>query len=51
MDRSPCGTGTTAKMTLLHHRGRLDPGQVYKNAGPLGTVFEGQIVKTVAIEI
>lgn len=50
MDRSPCGTGTTAKMTLLHHRGRLDPGQVYKNAGPLGTVFEGQIVKTVAIE-
>jgi hypothetical protein len=49
MDRSPCGTGTTAKMTLLHHQGKLDPGQLYKNAGPLGTVFEGQIVKTVAI--
>jgi proline racemase len=49
MDRSPCGTGTTAKMTLLHHQGKLDPGQVYKNASPLGTVFEGRIVKTVPI--
>ena len=46
MDRSPCGTGTTARMTLLHHRGELAGGQVYKNAGPLGTVFEGRIVKT-----
>jgi proline racemase len=49
MDRSPCGTGTTAKMTLLHHRGKLAPGQVYKNASPLGTVFEGRIVKTLSI--
>lgn len=49
MDRSPCGTGTTAKMTLLHHRGKLGCGQVYKNSGPLGTVFEGRIVKTTSI--
>ena len=49
MDRSPCGTGTTAKMTLLHNRGKLGSGQVYKNAGPLGTVFEGRIVKTRSI--
>ena len=49
MDRSPCGTGTTARMTLLHHRGQLAAGQVYKNAGPLGTVFEGQIVQTLPI--
>ena len=49
MDRSPCGTGTTAKMTLLHSQGKLDSGQVYKNAGPLGTVFEGRIVKTMSI--
>ena len=49
MDRSPCGTGTTAKMTLLHHQGKLVPGQTYHNAGPLGTVFEGRIVKTVSI--
>lgn len=49
MDRSPCGTGTTAKMTLLHYQGKLALGQVYKNSGPLGTVFEGQIIKTVSI--
>ena len=49
MDRSPCGTGTTAKMTLLHHRGKLALGDVYKNAGPLGSVFEGRIVKETAI--
>ena len=49
MDRSPCGTGTTAKMTLLHHQGKLGPGQVYKNASPLGTVFEGRMVKTTSI--
>ena len=49
MDRSPCGTGTAAKMTLLHHLGKLDPGQAYKNTSPLGTVFEGRIVKTLSI--
>ncbi len=49
MDRSPCGTGTTARMTLLHHQGKLDLDQVYKNTGPLSTVFEGRIVKTLPI--
>ena len=49
MDRSPCGTGTTAKMTLLHHQGKLAVGQTYTNAGPLGTVFEGRILRTVSI--
>ena len=49
MDRSPCGTGTVAKLTLLHHRGELAPGQIYNNASPLGTVFEGQIVRTASI--
>lgn len=49
MDRSPCGTGTVAKMTLLQHRGELAPGQLYENASPLGTVFEGMILKTTRI--
>lgn len=49
MDRSPCGTGTTAKMTLLHHFGKLKPGEIHKNAGPLGTVFEGRIVRTTSV--
>lgn len=49
MDRSPCGTGTTAKLTLLHHKGRLRLGETYMNKGPLGTVFEGRIVRELTI--
>jgi len=45
MDRSPCGTGTTAKMTLFHHRGRLALNRPYFNSGPLGTTFEGRLVE------
>ena len=41
MDRSPCGTGTSAKMTLLHHRGKLPLGAEYRNYSPLGTCFHG----------
>jgi proline racemase len=45
MDRSPCGTGTTAKMTLFHRRGQLALNQPYFNSGPLGTTFEGRLVE------
>ncbi len=44
MDRSPCGTGTTAKMTLLHHLGHLNLNESYINAGPLGTEFKGRVI-------
>lgn len=44
-DRSPCGTGTCAKMAVLHARGVLDVGQDFVNAGPLGTTFTGRIVE------
>jgi len=37
-------------MTLLYHGGKLSNGDVYKNAGPLGTVFEGCIVKTLSLD-
>jgi proline racemase len=50
LDRSPCGTGTTAKMTLFHHQGKLNTGEVLKNTGPLGTVFEGRVVQTLSIQ-
>ena len=43
LDRCPCGTGTCAKMAILHARGLLPPGQPYVNAGPLGTTFTGVI--------
>lgn len=45
LDRSPCGTGTCAKMAVLHARGLLRLGQDYVNAGPMGTTFTGRIVR------
>ena len=45
LDRSPCGTGTAAKMTLLHHKGKLSLGETYRNRSPLGTVFTGEIAR------
>jgi proline racemase/trans-L-3-hydroxyproline dehydratase len=43
VDRSPCGTGTSAKMALLHRRGLLRVGERFVNEGLLGTKFEGRI--------
>jgi 4-hydroxyproline epimerase len=40
-DRSPCGTGTSAKMACLAADGLLKPGQSWRQEGILGTVFEG----------
>jgi 4-hydroxyproline epimerase len=41
-DRSPCGTGTSAKMACLAADGHLQPGQLWRQEGILGTVFEGR---------
>lgn len=41
-DRSPCGTGTSAKLACLAADGKLAPGQVWRQAGILGSVFEAQ---------
>ena len=40
-DRSPCGTGTSAKLACLAAEGKLAQGQVWRQEGILGTVFEG----------
>ena len=42
-DRSPCGTGTSAKMACLYADGKLGQGKVWRQAGILGTIFEGSI--------
>jgi proline racemase len=44
VDRSPCGTGTCAKLALLHRRGELAVGETYTNQGILGTTFEARIL-------
>ena len=39
-DRSPCGTGTSAKLACLAADGKLAPGEVWRQEGVLGSVFE-----------
>ena len=41
-DRSPCGTGTSAKLACLHADGKLRPGDVWRQESVLGSVFEGR---------
>jgi len=45
VDRSPCGTGTCARMAVLHARGMLAPGEEFVHESILGTRFEGRIVE------
>lgn len=40
-DRSPCGTGTSAKLACLAAEGKLAPGQLWRQESILGSVFEG----------
>ena len=39
-DRSPCGTGTSAKLACLCADGKLSPGQVWRQESVIGTIFE-----------
>ncbi|HOR54305.1 MAG TPA: proline racemase family protein [Synergistales bacterium] len=41
VDRSPCGTGTCAKMALLAAKGLLKPGEVFDHESVAGSVFHG----------
>jgi 4-hydroxyproline epimerase len=40
-DRSPCGTGTSAKLACLYADGKLEPGQVWRQQSVVGSIFEG----------
>lgn len=40
-DRSPCGTGTSAKLACLAADGKLAPGETWRQESILGSVFEG----------
>jgi 4-hydroxyproline epimerase len=42
-DRSPCGTGTSAKLACLYAEGKLKPGEIWKQASILDTVFKGRV--------
>jgi len=42
-DRSPCGTGTSAKLACLHADGKLRPGDIWRQESVIGSVFEGTV--------
>jgi len=45
LDRSPCGTGTCAKMAVLHAKGQLPLHQDFVHEGILGTTFTGRLIE------
>ena len=45
LDRSPCGTGTSAQIATLHARGRLGVGAEFRQEGILDTVFVARVVE------
>ena len=49
IDRSPCGTGTCAKMATLYARGQLGLNEDFRHEGVLGTVFTGRLIEEVKV--
>lgn len=49
LDRSPCGTGTSARMAQLHARGELTLGQDFVNQSVIGTRFTGRLLEETTV--
>jgi proline racemase len=52
LDRCPCGTGTSARLALLHARGELKVGEPFRHTSILDTVFDCRVLETTkAVEV
>ncbi|MGN6306571.1 MAG: 4-hydroxyproline epimerase [Mesorhizobium sp.] len=49
IDRSPCGTGTSARMAQLHAKGRLKAGDDFVHESIIGSLFKGRVEKEVGV--
>jgi 4-hydroxyproline epimerase len=49
IDRSPCGTGTSARMAQWAARGRLSPGDAFVHESIIGTLFRGRVEEKVQL--
>jgi proline racemase len=49
LDRSPCGTGTCARLAVMHARKQIRPGDVFDHQSIIGTHFISQVVRTTRI--
>ncbi len=50
IDRSPCGTGTSARMAQLHAKGKLKKGEPFIHESFIGSTFEGSIEEETEID-
>jgi proline racemase len=50
VDRSPCGSGTSARIALLAEAGRLAPGQFLRHESIIDTTFLGRVAETTTAE-
>jgi 4-hydroxyproline epimerase len=49
IDRSPCGTGTSARMAQLHAKGRLRVGDSFVHESIIGSLFKGKVEKETSV--
>jgi len=49
LDRSPCGTGTSARLAQLHARGELAVGDAFVNESVIGTRFTGRVAEETTV--
>ncbi len=49
VDRSPCGTGTSARLAVLHARGDIEPGQLFRHESIIGSTFDSRVEDTTII--
>jgi len=49
IDRSPCGTGTSAKVATLYTKGRLNLGEEFVHESIIGTTFKARVVETTTV--
>ncbi|MFD1199742.1 4-hydroxyproline epimerase [Brucella gallinifaecis] len=49
IDRSPCGTGTSARMAQLTAKGKLKPGDDFVHESIIGSLFHGRVERTVDV--
>lgn len=49
IDRSPCGTGTSAKVATLHAKGRLKTGEEFVHESIIGTLFRARVVEETTV--
>ena len=49
LDRSPCGTGNTARMAVRHHRGEIAVGETVTARSIIGSRFDAELLGTTSV--